>query len=378
MPQFPPVGTTRNHGTLPATRHCMWKERLQETLQRLHTEDPLQLGADCRPDWKAELLQERRYSRILALRPSGQAQDRVHQRLESDAIILKLYHAVQAERRQMEFDDLLRVQQLSGPNAGHAVVRPVAVYPDLGALLTARAVGDPASERVRQACGRGAAAQAMASAAAVCTAAGSWLQGFQQSHALPAGTASPHLPTPQAFVDYVEDRLARMQQSPFALPDVLRQRARKILSATLASDATLLQPVCWSHSDFGPHNLLCDAQRITVLDFELIPQHPWFDAAYFVESLAGFSGLRYDAQHVGRLQRAFLNGYGLDGCEPLFLALRMRHLVCTAASLRAQRLRFRMRLWPDFWMLRTHLAELVQRLEASSGRPVAPAGHLLA
>ena len=169
-----------------------------------------------------------------------------------------------------------------------------------------------------------------------------------------------------------------MQQSPFALPDVLRQRARKILSATLSSDATLLQPVCWSHSDFGPHNLLCDVQRITVLDFELIPQHPWFDAAYFVESLAGFSGLRYDAQHVGRLQRAFLNGYGLDGSEPLFLALRIRHLVCTAASLRAQLLRFRMRLWPDFWMLRTHLAELVQRLEASAGRHVAPPGHLLA
>jgi len=355
----------------------MWNKRLQEALRRLSSQDPLGLGSDCHPDWKAEVLQERRYSRIFSLRPDPSAQLRVQQCLESNAIVLKLYHSVQAERRQMEFDDLKRVHEMSDTQARHALVRPVAVYPDLGALLTAYAPGDPASELVRRACRRRAAAPEMTRATAICSHAGSWLLGFQKSHALPRETPSPHLSTPEAFVAYIDQRLSRMQQSPFALPESTRQRTLSILTARLSGDAVLLQPVTLSHSDFGPHNLLCDGERITVLDFELIPQHPWFDAAYFVESLAGLAGPRYDARNVECLQRAFLDGVGIAGREPLFLALRIRHLVCTAASLRAQRQRFRMRLWPDFWMLRRRLLELVQRLEVSY--PIDNAArHLLA
>jgi hypothetical protein len=56
----------------------------------------------------------------------------------------------------------------------------------------------------------------------------------------------------------------------------------------------------------------------------------------------------------------------------LFLALRIRHLVCTAASLRAQRRRVPMKNWAEHWMCRRRLVALVAQLEAAvqTHRPV--------
>jgi aminoglycoside phosphotransferase (APT) family kinase protein len=95
----------------------------------------------------------------------------------------------------------------------------------------------------------------------------------------------------------------------------------------------VFKTVTWSHADFGPHNMLCgDNERVTVLDFELAPQHPGFDAAYFVECLHGYSGPWVDAARVRRLERAFLAGYGEPLDAAYFALLRLRHLVCTYTS----------------------------------------------
>lgn len=350
----------------------MWKERLQESLRRLREDDPAGIAPSHPTSWQASLLQERRYSRIFVVQPQeAAARLALQDRLESDAIILKLYHAVQAARRQQEYDDLEQVQRLCGTELQGTVVRPVAVYADLGAVMTVRATGEPVAPLMQQACRRRASVSQVAESAALSARAGSWLLAFQQAQPQPRGVRSPHLSTVDDFVTYVEARLARMQQRPFRVDAPLLTRTRQALRQSLADDA-ILQSVTWSHSDFGPHNLLADDRRLTVLDFELMPQHPWFDAAYFVESLAGYRGPRYSAAHVERMQRAFLNSYGLTGDEALFVALRIRHLVCTAASLRAHRALRGLRHWPDHWMLRMHLDRLVQQLEAAKASQVRP------
>lgn len=343
----------------------MWNQRLQEALQRLRQQDPLELGAAGDSAWQATLLQERRYSRIFVVRPLDPvAGELMRGRLETEAIVLKLYHAVQADRRQAEFDDLHRVRQLCGPDLQGSVVRPVAAFADLGVVMTHFAQGQPAAQLVQQACRNGASADQMAESAALCTRAGTWLSSFQLGIPQLGDQLSPHLATADDFVDYVSARLAHMQRAPFRLSAAALVRTRRALRRAL-EDSQILQPVTWSHSDFGPHNLLGDATQVTVLDFELMPQHPWFDAAYFIESLAGFSGPRYSSTNVARLQRVFLSGYGLSGHEPLFLALRIRHLACTAASLRAQRTRLPIRNWADHWILRRRLARLVEQLQAA-------------
>ena len=372
MPWCGHLEVTRHNGTVPAIPRCMWKDRLQESLQRLSEQDPIGLDGSASASWRATLLQARRYSRIFVLQPEeAVAREVLQQRLESDAVVLKLYHVVQAKRRQQEFDDLETVQRLCGLHLKKTVVRPLTVYADLGAVMTVRAVGQPAAPLMQRACRRRASAEQMAESAALCTRAGMWLAAFQQAQPPLLDRCSPHLATGEDFVGYVETRLRHMQQQPFRLSEALLTRTLQVLRQAL-EDEEVLRPTTWSHSDFGPHNLLGDATHLTVLDFELMPQHPWFDAAYFVESLAGYQGPRYRSTSVDRLQRVFLSGYGLTGTETLFLALRIRHLVCTAASLRAQRTLLPMRNWPDHWMLQNRLARLVRQLEMAHTGQSAP------
>ena len=194
------------------------------------------------------------------------------------------------------------------------------------------------------------------------------MRRFQEEQPLLGGVTSPHLATVADFEAYVDVRLQHMQTPPFALEDAWRQRTRRVLRQALAPQEQRLRTCVWSHSDFGPHNLLwadaaATAGRLVVLDFELLPQHPWFDAAYWVETLAAYPAPRHGARRRQAMIDAFLAAYGLDGGEPLFLALRLRHLVCTAASLRQRRTRLRLLHWPQHRSLRQRLHDLVERLE---------------
>jgi hypothetical protein len=211
-------------------------------------------------------------------------------------------------------------------------------------------------------------------ASSLCAEAGLWLRRFQESQGC-LEARSPHLATPGAFVDYVSLRLRTMQQAPFGIAADLVRRTRQALEGLLQADGEACHASVWSHSDFGPHNLLIDGSRLTVLDFELAPQHPWFDAAYFVESLAGFTGALFRAQNVRQLQRDFLDAYGASGEEPLFLGLRLRHLVCTAASLRQRRTRWPFLHWPEYVLLRRRLQRLVAQMEATAPSGVAPSAQ---
>jgi Ser/Thr protein kinase RdoA (MazF antagonist) len=300
---------------------------VQEIVRRLDADDPLRLGAPA--GWTATRLENRRYSSIHLLAPTT-AGDAVRERTGSDALVLKCYRAAQAERRRREFADLERVHGA----LGGGVARPVACYPELGALITARAAGRPLGPLVRHALRRGGDARTLAQAAAHCAAAGAWLRRFQAAGAgALRGVRPAHLSDAAAFIAYVDERLRLLEHARPGIDAALRNRLLAHVAAGVqVLPARVFADVTWSHSDFGPHNVLADGDRITVLDFELLPQHPCFDAAYFVECLAGHVGPWVDPARVRRLERAFLAGYGEPMDATYFALLRLRHLVCTYTS----------------------------------------------
>jgi Ser/Thr protein kinase RdoA (MazF antagonist) len=344
---------------------------VQDLVQRLEHDDPLGIGS---VRWSVRRLEDRRYSHIYLLEahPKGAGASERADTANAPQLVLKVYRAAHPARRQREFDDLRRVYAALGPDAG--VVRPVACDAAHGAIVTERARGTPFVRLVREACRRGGDRDVLARAAALCTSAGAWLRRFQERGAVEmCGEQPTHLGSPATFLAYVEERLrllraARPGIEP-ALCDDLLMHATMALGALPAG---ALGPVTWSHADFGPHNLLVDGDRLVVLDFELAPEHPFFDAAYYVESLSHAGGPLVDPSRVVRLERAFLAGYATFTETPLFTLFRLRHVVCAYVSetRRAAGL-MQFALWPGLLAMRTRLRQLLHALPLRAATRVA-------
>ncbi len=325
---------------------------LQEVLQRFERDDPLALGAGAR--WHFRRLEERRYSTIYLLTPVGDS-SKMQARISSDALVLKIYHAAQPPRRQREFDDLRRAHVAMGPRSG--VIEPIVCYADLGAVVTARAPGQSVGPLVRAAVRRSADAPTLARAAVACAEAGAWLRRFQAAGSSEMrGQRSQHLGDARAWIDYLDERLRILCVARPGIEPSLRTRLLAHAAATLqALPPATLEAVTWSHGDFGPHNLLFEGDAVTVLDLELAPQHPAFDAAYFVEALALHAGPFVDPTRVLRLERAFLAGAGASGEESLFRLFRLRHLLCAYVSETRRRGVATWRQLPGLFALRARL-----------------------
>jgi len=339
---------------------------MQEVLQRFERDDPIALGGGAR--WRVQRLEERRYSTIHLLTPTGDVAS-LRARIASDALILKIYHAAQPPRRQREFDDLRRVHVAMSPRAG--VVQPIACYADLGAVITARAGGSSAGSLVRSAVRRTADATILARAAVACAEAGTWLGRFQTAgRSEMRGMRSPHLGDASAWLEYLDERLRILCDARPGIEAPLRTRLLAHAAATLqAIPAATLEAVTWSHGDFGPHNVLVGADTITVLDLELAPQHPLFDAAYFTEALALHVGPWVDPSRVLRLQRAFLAGAGASAAEPLFRLFCLRHLLCAYVSETRRHGVATWKQWPGLLALRARLRRFPDAL------PLRPVRH---
>jgi len=340
---------------------------LHAVLRQLSSDDPLALG---RVEWRPRCLEARRFSSIWSLEPSCGGGP-LRERTGGEDLVLKLYRVAQPERRQREYDDLVRVHVAMGPAGG--VVRPVACYAERGAVITARAPGTPFGRLVREACRRGADRETLARAAALCTAAGGWLRNFQ-TYGVEAmrGNRPQFLGSADTFLSYVDERLRILRALRPGIEPSLHARLLAHSAAVLHSlPPRVLETVTWSHSDFGPHNLLADGERVWVLDFELAPQHPCFDVTYFVESLAHGGGPLVEAARVRRLARAFLAGYGAEIDVPLMALFRLRHLACAYVSEARRGGMAGLRGYPGLLGMRTRLRELPDLLTIRPGTRVA-------
>jgi aminoglycoside phosphotransferase (APT) family kinase protein len=335
---------------------------VQEILRRLADDDPLRLGP---VRWRARRLETRRYSGIWILELEGDTA-LLRERAGGAALVLKIYRAAHAARRQREFDDLRRVHAALGPGAG--IPTPVACYADRGAVITGHVSGLPLAGLVRRACRRTADGACLARAAALSAAAGEWLRAFQARGFEAMRDHRPGaLGEPRTFLAYVDERLALLAAARPGIGPALRQRLLAQAGSALQALAPgRLATVTWSHADFGPHNILADGDRLAVLDFELAPQHPLFDVAYFVESLAHHDRPLVDPLRVQRLERAFLAGHGTRPDDPLLALFRLRHLSCAYVSETRRAGWAQWRAWPGMLALRRRLARVLATLEPAA------------
>jgi aminoglycoside phosphotransferase (APT) family kinase protein len=349
------------------TRRGMSRATVQELVQRLADEDPLGLG---RLRWRATRLESRRFSSIHTLHPVDD-DGRLRRATGGDVLILKLYRVAHPERRQREFDDQMRVYRAMGPGAG--VVRPVICWADRGAIVTVGVQGESFARVVRAACRRGASRRTLAHAAALCTKAGAWLRSFQErGREAVRRERPPHLVDPRTFLEYVDERLRLLRARRPPVEADLHTRLLAHAAASLhALPAGTWNDVTWSHSDFGPHNLLVDGEALHVLDFELAPQHPYFDLAYFTESLAHVGGPGVEPTRVQRLERAFLAGHGPEVDLQLLALFRLRHAACTYVSESRRRGIAQVRALPGLLALRERLRRLPRELAPRFGSRVA-------
>jgi Ser/Thr protein kinase RdoA (MazF antagonist) len=240
-------------------------------------------------------------------------------------------------------------------------------------VITARAPGLPVGSLVRAAVRRSTDAATLARAAVACTAAGAWLRRFQAAGMRAVqGQRSAHLSDFQAWLDYLDERLRWMCRARPAIEPSLRTRLLAHAASTLhALPDRALDCVTWSHGDFGPHNILLDHDTVTILDLELAPQHPYFDAAYFVEALALHHGPLVDPTRVQRLERAFLAGAALSGEEPLFRLFRLRHVLCAYVSETRRHGVAHWKKWSGLLAMRSRVRRFPQALPLRAARRAA-------
>ncbi len=210
------------------------------------------------------------------------------------------------DRLQTEFEVAQRLRAALQTQAHFAVVRPVAYYPELLALVTEEAHGRVLSEIVTAACKPWSLRSALQQAVLHCRRAGEALAAIQ------ATTSVAELFAGNELLEYMKIRLQRLREStetPFSSAD--HQLVLNFLERTLAKIPAEQLAQCGCHGDYAPFNLLADEERVTVLDFSMFKTGSCYnDVTYFHHRVEGYLHKPiFNAPAIHTVQRAFLEGY---------------------------------------------------------------------
>jgi len=233
------------------------EQRVATILTRLASEDSLGMQEFSGDVWQAKRLQKRRYSWIYALRPARHAH-RLLSRVGSEELILKVYRARLPERRQQEFDDVCRVYEAMSIHSSGGVLRPIACFPELGALITARAPGTSGGELIRATCRHSGSQSRLENALTLCSGAGHWLRLFQARAKSNFDLRAPaELGSPQRMLAYLRERLVLARRTGLGISKRESHSLIHVVECLLAErESSLEHEITWSHSDYGPHNML--------------------------------------------------------------------------------------------------------------------------
>lgn len=283
--------------------------------------------------------------RLLASAPGACAVGvrRVHERPESSVaellvsdgrrprhLVLKVQRCPPAaESARHEFELLELLHDRFGPHAPYGVPRPVRFDEAGAALVMERCRGRPLDDVVRETRGSRDPAARAALVSAV-ERAGRWLRLFQQHTAREADVLPSGGPASSALAVLLSRARRDLETvsaagAPGSFVRAARQRVDR-LGQAVAPPAHLVG----HHADFWPGNVYVDEGSVEVIDFEGCREGlPYEDAAYFLVQLRPFVAYPTMRGLLGRLERAFLEGY-LDGRT---LDAGMWRLCCTAKAL---------------------------------------------
>lgn len=225
-----------------------------------------------------------------------------------------------------EFDTTRAVHDGLEGHPGLDVVRPLACYPDLLALVTEEVHGDTLMAFLRPRVSWYPGESAVSAAEAVLARVGQWVRAFQD-------TTAPGPPVTVASLrDYVDLRLRRLEAHGRSLvtADVRRAILEHIEALGQRIPVAELREVP-VHADLAPGNVMVSGDRVVVLDFAMTGRgtrlHDLTRLSMQLDLLSTKPRFRHAV--IARLQGALLAGYDQAASpnDPLFRLLSMLHRV---------------------------------------------------
>lgn len=247
-------------------------------------------------------------------------------------------------RLATEFKASQRLHAVLRHEKEFAVIKPVAHYPELLAIVSEESPGEPLANLITREAKLWPAAEKMEQLAKYCRRAGQALTAIQKATAEVSRFDSAEL------LEYVDVRLQRLlasQQVPFSAAD--RQQIMKFLQSAIPAVPVEQLGLCGTHSDYAPFNVLAAPEKITVADFTMFKIGSVYnDLTYFYHRLEGYLHKPiYRPQTIRHLQNSFLDGYveamgkSKQGWrvsdDLLFKILLIKHVVNNYSSIMRQR-----------------------------------------
>ncbi len=246
------------------------------------------------------------------------------------------------DRLQIEFEVAAHLHERLHAEPGIGIVRPLAYYPDLLALVTEEAPGENLADIVSAACKRWALRNTLHQAVLHCHRAGTALAAMQ------VATEQTERGEASEILEYIDVRLQRLRASeavPFSEADY--KRVRHFLEQTLQRVPRAQLAQCGCHCDYAPFNLLADNARVTVLDFSMYKVGSCYnDVTYFHHRLQSYLHKPiFNPAAIRTVQSAFLEGYNQalgrerDPIEKdlMFRVMWMKHVINNYSALMRNR-----------------------------------------
>lgn len=225
-----------------------------------------------------------------------------------------------------------------------AIIKPVAYYPELLAMVSEEAPGESLAALINRDGKLWPAADKLEQLAKHCRRAGKALAAIQQA------TVAVGRFDPAELLEYIDARLQRLlesRQTPFAAAD--RRQIIKFLQSALAAIPHEQLGLAGAHSDYAPFNLLATPEKITVADFTMFKRGSVYnDLTYFYHRLEGYLHKpTFRPPTIRRLQEEFLTGYAeVSGSRKagehvaddlLFKVFWIKHVVNNYSAIMRQR-----------------------------------------
>jgi hypothetical protein len=248
------------------------------------------------------------------------------------------------------------------PDSG--VIRPLACYQDLRAIVTEETPGDTLLQRLQERAAWFPSPAAVASLERTMADIGLWLRRFQGFRHAEAQVAT------EGLREYVDVRLRRLA-SHAVITTQYRQRILDHLDALAAAiRAEDLREVA-VHADFAPGNVLLAERGVVVLDLAMTSRGTFLhDIARLhlqLEMLAAKPQFRQPV--IAALQSAALRGLGtgVTPAHPLFRYLLLMHRINNLGTIALRPERFPGRLL-SARVARRHRRHIEEELRAGIGR----------
>lgn len=259
-----------------------------------------------------------------------------------------------------EFEAAQRLHASLNGSHHYGVVRPLAYYPDLLAIVTEEAQGEPIANLIETACKRWHKRDKHTAVLTACRLAGAALAAIQRA----TGEAQPY--QPEELLEYVDIRLQRLVAGEAPFNETHRHLVRRCLETMIASVPAAQLGQCGCHGDYAPFNVLAGPAGVTVMDFAMFkPGSLYNDVTYFHHRLQGYLHKPvFAAPAIQAAQQAFLAGYNRGAGreqqpieqDVLFRLFWIKHVINNySAIMRKKVMTLRDRLSPAVYLFNRHV-----------------------